>query len=83
MLIDGRAIRTLDLKRDLRSLVSFESWLKENLTIYPGGSRVPRSHIISLLQYIGVQINEQKVKDKAVWKKKIEFLLKRASDEQD
>ena len=80
MLIDGRSKKTLDLK-DLNSLVSFEDWLKMNLSIYPKDQKIPRKHLTSLLEYIKNKVREQKVKDKAQWLKKLDLLTRRSKDD--
>jgi len=80
MLIDGRTYKTFDLK-DINSLISFEDWLKRNLTIYPDDASISKEHLVYFLEYIRGAVYAQKVKEKKEWLKQIEFLIERASNE--
>ena len=82
MLVEGRKKRVFRLK-DLNSLISFEDWLKRNLSLYSEDESVPSSHIISFLEYINQQIKEQKLADKREWQEQVEALLVRAGKENE
>ena len=77
MLIDGKAYKVLDLK-DIRSLVSFEEWLKSSLSIYPEDDAISGTHMVSLLGYVREAVKAQKIKEKKKWLEKIDFLIERA-----
>tara|TARA_B100000085_G_C18300075_1_gene413885 strand:- start:94 stop:339 length:246 start_codon:yes stop_codon:yes gene_type:complete len=73
MLIDGRSHKVLELK-DMNSLVSFEQWLKQNLSIYPKNGSVPEGDLKIFLEYLKNQVEEQRLEDKAQWKEKLRSL---------
>ena len=77
MLINGKNHKTLEFKH-INSLISFEEWLKENLSVYPGDSSVPKEHIIAYLGYVKQAVYDQKVEDKREWLDQLDGLAKRA-----
>lgn len=81
MWIEGREKKVFRFK-DLNSLVSFEDWLKRNLSICPSNKSVPQSHIIVFLEYLESQVYDQQVKDKKEWLSKIEALIDRAKKDE-
>lgn len=81
MWIEGREKRVFRFK-DLNSLISFEDWVKRNLSVYPSKKSVPQSHLIVLLEYLEKQVYDQQVKDKKEWLSKIEALIDRAKKDE-
>tara|TARA_B100001027_G_C16228313_1_gene313283 strand:- start:36 stop:281 length:246 start_codon:yes stop_codon:yes gene_type:complete len=77
MLVNDRPKKVLRLK-DMNSLISFEDWLKRNLSIYPSKPKVPKSHIISLLEYLREQVYSQKLAGKKEWLDTVDGLIERA-----
>ena len=81
MWIEGREKRVFRFK-DLNSLISFEDWVKRNLSVYPSKKSVPQSDLFVLLEYLERQVYDQKVKDKKEWLSKIEALIDRAKKDE-
>lgn len=81
MWIEGRKKKVFRLK-DINSLVSFEGWVKRNLSTYPGNKSVPKAQLIILLEYLKEKVYEQNIMDKKEWKSKIDELIDRAKEDE-
>jgi hypothetical protein len=79
MLIDGRAHEVLRLKH-LNSIVSFEDWAKERLSIFPENTPIPVSKMRTLLEYLKDTVKEQKIIKKKEWIKSIDKLIERLAE---
>ena len=77
MLLNGRTYKVLNLD-DLNSLISFEEWIKNNLSLYPDDEKVSSNHLKIFLQYIKNNARDQRVQDKKAWFDQIDQLLERA-----
>ena len=51
MLVDGRAHKVLNFY-DLNSLISFEQWAKDSLTIYADDEKISDDNLKVLLEYV-------------------------------
>lgn len=73
---------TLTLKKDLNSIVSFESWVKKSTGDYGEGGKdkVPVGHLQKYLDYINNELDEVVGSNKSDWKKAIDKLQERLSD---
>lgn len=73
---------TLTLKKDLNSIVSFESWVKKSTGDYGEGNRdkVPVVHLQKYLDYINNKLDEFVGSNKSDWKKAIDKLQERLGD---
>ena len=80
MLIDGRYKKTFNFD-DINSLVSFEDWIKLNLSIYSEESKVPKHNVLDFIEYIRREVQTQRVIDKKKWLDKLDALKDRASNE--
>lgn len=80
MLINGKTHKTFNFK-DINSLISFEEWIKENLSLYADSETVPREHLQTYLEYIKQTVYEQRVVDKKDWIEKIDSLIERTKNE--
>jgi len=72
----------LTLKKDLNSIVSFESWVKKSTGDYGEGDRdrVPLGHLQKYLNYINNKLDEIIGSNKSDWKKAIDSLQERVSN---
>ncbi len=80
MLINGRYKKTFNFD-DINSLVSFEDWIKLNLSFYTEDSKVPVSHMLDFIEYIRKEVQQQRVIDKKKWLDKLDALKDRATNE--
>ena len=77
MLVDGRAHKILNFY-DLNSLISFEQWIKDSLTIYADDEKISGDNLKTLLEYVKNQVKENNIEKKAEWFSQIEALSERA-----
>ncbi len=76
MLIDDRVHKVLKLE-DINSLISFEEWVKDNLSLYKEGGKVPSGHLKVFLEYIQQDLNMIEAEQRRDWKEKVKTLLER------
>ena len=76
MLVDGRQHKVLNFY-DLNSLISFEQWVKDSLTVYPDDQKISNNNLRVLLQYVKNQAKEHNLKKKKEWFDKVDLLIER------
>ena len=76
MLVDGRAHKVLNFY-DLNSLISFEQWAKDSLTIYADDEKISDDNLKVLLEYVKNQAKGNNVDKKVEWFEKIDILIER------
>jgi hypothetical protein len=81
MLINGRVHKVLNFY-DLNSLISFEEWAKNSLTLYADDEKISDNNLKVLLEYVKNQAKENKVDKKIEWFNKIDALIERLDKEQ-
>ena len=80
MLINGRVTKPLKFE-DINSLISFEEWIKNNLTLYGEDDRVEKPNMLTFLKYIQGELKNLDSEVTKEWAKKIISLIERLEDE--